>query len=172
MLSKILEKSYRQKVLVRLPRGLGPPQPGAVPLLSAGELGRLGQPGAAPAQGCVLSSGDEARQGTRGSRSRWGSGLVMVTGPSHSLEVARPGHGEEAGPRSMVGLGQQGWWPGCDAATMEFRWGLGGASAWHWARRTGMGAPSKALGAAREAGGCPGQLRAPGVDLYASAPPN
>lgn len=160
MVFNILEKSYRQQVLVRMVRGPGPPQPGPVLLPPAGERGR---PGAAPAQGAHpqgwwWGQTGNARQQIK---VRLTKALVMVTGLGRSLGVARPGCGEEAGPRAMVGLGQQGWWPGCSAATMEFRWGPWRSLSLTMGQRKVLGAPSEALNTARGAGSALGNWELP-----------
>lgn len=84
-----------------------------------------------------------------------GSVPQREAGSSHQQVIARPDHGEG----SVVSLGHQGWWPG---ATMELRWGLGGASAWHCARGKAMGVFSEDLGSTREGKGALGNWELPG----------
>lgn len=75
---------------------------------------------------------------------------MMVTEPSHSPPVARPGHVGETGPQAMVGLGQQ--------AVMQPLWSAGEAleEPQFEARGKERRAPSDAPGTTREAGGALG----------------
>lgn len=155
-----------------MPQGPGPPQSGPVPLPPAGEQGTPGavggssSPGARPLWwrwgqvGNVRlqirvrvrpSDGNQAHSqpGGRQARSRWGGRPQDSGGPGATALVARP-------RRSCHGVQVRPW------RSLSLTLG----------QREGYGSPLRGPGSSQRGGGCPGQLKAPGVDLYASVPPN